>query len=143
MRVDVNKVFVIAEAGVNHNGNLDLAYQLIDVAVEAGADAVKFQTFEAEHLASKTVEKAGYQKKKTVESESQYDMLKKLELPHAAHYKLFDYANKKKIKFLSTAFDSKSLYFLANDLGVDLFKIPSGEITNGPLLLEYARLKNQ
>ena len=136
-----NGVFIIAEAGVNHNGSLDMAYQLIDAAVSSGADAVKFQTFTAERLASKSVSKAKYQKKATSDIESQYEMLKKLELSYEDYYMLLDYANKKKIKFLSTAFDIQGLKFLVNECGVDLLKIPSGEITNGPLLLEFARYK--
>jgi len=138
----MSKTFIIAEAGVNHNGDLSKALELINIASEAGADAVKFQTFIADNLVTLSAPKAKYQKVLTDECESQYEMLKKLELSHADHYDLLSYSNKKKIKFLSTAFDSDSLRFLVDDLGLDLLKIPSGEITNGPFLLEHARTGN-
>ena len=133
------KTFVIAEAGVNHNGELSKALELINIAAEAGADAVKFQTFHAENLVTLKAPKAKYQKRLTAESEGQLEMLKKLELSHENHYKLLDFSKTKNIKFLSTAFDSDSLKFIVNDLHLDLLKIPSGEITNGPFLLEHAR----
>jgi len=126
-------VFIIAEAGVNHNGDIELAKKLIDVAVESGADAVKFQTFKAENLVSKHAEKAEYQKVTTDKNESQYDMIKKLELDMPTHQELMAYCAEKKILFLSTPFDLESIDLL-NDLGLDLFKIPSGEITNLPYL---------
>ena len=125
--------FIIAEAGVNHNGSLDLAKKLIDVAVEAGADAVKFQTFKAEKLVSKKAQKAEYQKQTTDAAESQYDMIKKLELDEPAHRELIRYCGEKKIRFLSTPFDHESIELL-NTLGMEIFKIPSGEITNLPYL---------
>ncbi len=132
-------VFVIAEAGVNHNGQEELAYRLIDAAADAGADAVKFQTFKAEHVVTGTAKKAIYQIETTGESESQLEMIRRLELPYALHRQLMDYAEEKSLTFLSTAFDHKSLDFLVNDLGISTLKIPSSEITNGPLLLAYAR----
>lgn len=135
---DKNSVYIIAEAGVNHNGERDLAFALVDAAAEAGADAVKFQTFDAARLASKHAPKAAYQKKSTDESESQLAMLKKLELPRSWHSELQRYARQNDIEFLSTAFDSESLDFLVN-LGMPLFKVPSGELTNGPLLWQFAR----
>ena len=125
--------FIIAEAGVNHNGSLDLAKKLIDVAAEAGADAVKFQTFKAEKLVSKKAQKAEYQKQTTDAAESQYDMIKKLELDEPAHRELIRYCGEKKIRFLSTPFDHESIELL-DALGMEIFKIPSGEITNLPYL---------
>ncbi|MHC8355018.1 N-acetylneuraminate synthase [Pseudomonas sp. LB3P81] len=131
-------VYVIAEAGVNHNGERELAFALIDAAAESGADAVKFQTFDAVKLASKHAPKATYQKKSTDQTESQLSMLKKLELPREWHAELQSYARGKGIEFLSTAFDHDSLDFLT-DLGMPFFKVPSGELTNGPLLWQFAR----
>ncbi|MFK5734563.1 N-acetylneuraminate synthase [Pseudomonas urmiensis] len=131
-------VYIIAEAGVNHNGQRDLAFALVDAAVAAGADAVKFQTFNAEKLASASAPKAGYQKKSTDAQESQLAMLKKLELPREWHADLQSYARDRGIEFLSTAFDSDSLAFLC-ELDIPLFKIPSGELTNSPLLWSFAR----
>ena len=122
-------VFIIAEAGVNHNGSIELAYKLIDVACESGADAVKFQTFKAENLVSINAQKAEYQKQTTNQSESQFHMLKKLELDINVHKKLIEYCKKKDIVFLSTPFDHESIDLL-NELGLQIFKIPSGEITN-------------
>jgi len=135
-------VFIIAEAGVNHNGSIDLAYKLIDVAVESGADAVKFQTFKAENVASKNATKAEYQKKTTGVSESQFDMLKKLELDLEAHKALITYCKEKDIIFLSTPFDHESIDLLS-DLGLQIFKIPSGEITNLPYLKQIGILSKQ
>ena len=108
-------VFIIAEAGVNHNGSIQFAKQLIDVAIEAGVDAVKFQTFKAENLVSKNAQKANYQKQTTDASESQFDMIKKLELDIGAHQELIDYCQGKNIIFLSTPFDHDSIDML-NDL---------------------------
>ena len=135
----MNSIFVIAEAGVNHNGSPELAFQLVDAAVAAGADAVKFQTFKAENLVTATAGKADYQKQTTNAEESQFEMLKKLELDHQTHFELIKYCNDRGIEFLSTAFDVESLHFLVNALGLKILKIPSGEITNGPLLLEHAQ----
>ena len=136
--MNADHVYIIAEAGVNHNGQRDLAFALVDAAAEAGADAVKFQTFDAARLASKSAPKAAYQKQSTDAAESQLAMLKKLELPREWHADLQAHATQKGIEFLSTAFDSDSLAFLV-DLGMPLFKIPSGELTNGPLLWQFAR----
>jgi N,N'-diacetyllegionaminate synthase len=133
------KVFIIAEAGVNHNGSLDLAKQLIDVAVDAGVDAVKFQTFKTENLVSKNADKADYQKETTDSEESQFDMIKKLELDIITHNILIDYCNSKNIMFLSTPFDHESINLL-NSLGLEIFKIPSGEITNLPYLRHIGSL---
>ena len=135
-------VFIIAEAGVNHNGSIELAKKLIDAAVEAGVDAVKFQTFKAEKLVSKKAQKAEYQKETTDSSESQFDMIKKLELDLDTHNELISYCNEKNIMFLSTPFDHGSIDML-NDLGLEIFKIPSGEITNLPYLRHIGKLKKQ
>ncbi|MDY6876675.1 MAG: N-acetylneuraminate synthase [Chloroflexota bacterium] len=130
--------FIIAEAGVNHNGSLKMARQLVDMAAQAGADAVKFQTFKAEKVISPQAPKAAYQLQTTDASESQLDMVKRLELPFDAFRELYDYCQTKDILFMSTPFDEESADFLA-DLGVDVFKIPSGEITNLPFLAHIAR----
>lgn len=135
-------VFIIAEAGVNHNGSIELAKKLIDVAVDAGADAVKFQTFKTENLVSKNADKAEYQKDTTDSSESQFDMIKKLELDLDAHHELISYCKSKNIMFLSTPFDLDSIDML-NDLGLEIFKIPSGEITNLPYLRKIGSLKKE
>ncbi|MGQ7274403.1 N-acetylneuraminate synthase [Marinobacter sp. V034] len=131
-------VRVIAEAGVNHNGNRHMAFQLIKVAAESGADAVKFQTFNAERLAALTAPKAKYQQATTDVLESQLAMLKKLELPAEWHADLQRYADELGITFISTAFDLQSLAFLQT-LDLPFYKVPSGEITNGPLLLAFAQ----
>ena len=131
-------VFIIAEAGVNHNGDRDKAFALVDAAASAGASAVKFQTFNARRLATDMAPKAGYQKQTTDADESQLDMLKKLELPHAWHRPLQTHARQQGIEFLSTAFDLESLAFLET-LDLPFYKIPSGEIVNGPLLWHFAR----
>lgn len=134
-----DSVYIIAEAGVNHNGSLDLARQLIDVAAAAGADAVKFQTFKAETLVSKQAAKADYQRQTTSADESQYEMIKKLELDAEAHRLLIDYCEKAGIQFLSTPFDLASVDLLVRTFDLAYIKIPSGEITNGPLLLKIAQ----
>lgn len=128
-----NRTLIIAEAGVNHNGDLALAKQLIDIAAEAGADYVKFQTFTADRIVSRSASKAEYQQQATDASETQYEMLKRLELSHAMHLELIKHCEKQSIKFLSTGFDKESVELLV-DLGIDLIKIPSGEITNLPYL---------
>ena len=133
------RVFIIAEAGVNHNGSIDLAKKLIDVASNAGADAVKFQSFKAENLATKNAQKAMYQKETTNIEESQFDMLKKLELSTETHKELISYCRNKKIIFLSSPFDHESIELL-EDLGLEIFKIPSGEITNLPYLRHIGKL---
>lgn len=131
-------VFIIAEAGVNHNGSIVLAKQLIDIAAKAHADAVKFQTFIAEEVVSTDAPKAEYQKQTTDASESQLDMIKKLELSKEDHQELMDYAKQKNIMFLSTPFDNRSVDLLV-ELGVSLIKISSGEITNHPFLKYIAK----
>ncbi|TDX84101.1 N-acetylneuraminate synthase [Epilithonimonas xixisoli] len=139
----MSKVLIIAEAGVNHNGSLDNAFKLIDVAVDAGVDYVKFQTFKSENLVSKSAKKADYQIQNTGNStDSQYEMLKKLELSHENHELLIDYCKQKNIQFFSTAFDLDSLQYL-KEIGLDLVKIPSGEITNLPYLRKAAQLFNK
>ncbi|MCD6472937.1 N-acetylneuraminate synthase [Candidatus Aerophobetes bacterium] len=135
-----DKCFIIAEAGVNHNGSLELAYKLVDVAVKAGVDAVKFQTFKTENVVSKNAEKADYQKKTMGTGESQFEMIKKLELPFEDFKKIKKYCDKKGIIFLSTPFDYESADFLESL--VPLYKIGSGEITNLPFL-EYIAEKGK
>lgn len=130
--------FIIAEAGVNHNGEIALAKKLIDAAVESGADAVKFQTFKAENVVTPTAEKAEYQKTTSGTAESQYEMIKKLELSEADFWELAEYAEDTGIIFLSTPFDEESVDLL-DQIGVPAFKIPSGEITNFPLLKKIAQ----
>ena len=127
------KTFIIAESGVNHNGSLELAKKLVDKAVEAGVDCVKFQTFKAENIVNKTAQKAEYQIKNTKNNDSQLDMLKKLSLTFDDFKKLKEYCDQKGIMFLSTPFDLESIDFLAK-LDIPIFKIPSGEITNLPYL---------
>ncbi len=132
--------FIIAEAGVNHNGDLALARQLVDVAVQAGADAVKFQTFKADRVVTAAAPKADYQRQSTDAAESQHAMLSRLELSDAAHHTLIDYCRECGMLFLSTPFDEQSADFLLQQ-GMPLFKIPSGEITNLPLVDHVARLR--
>jgi len=134
------KIYIIAEAGVNHNGDINLAKRLIEAAKESGADAVKFQTFKTEEIVSLTAEKAPYQINNTGNSESQYDMLKALELSEDAFHELTKYAEERGITFLSTPFDHQSADFL-DKIGIPLFKIPSGEITNIPLLEHIGQKK--
>ncbi len=136
----MNKTIIIAEAGVNHNGDISMAKKLIDVAAYAKADYVKFQTFKAEKLVSKFAMKANYQKNRFKDSDNgQFNMLKNLELNHNDHLELIEYSKKKRIKFLSTAFDIDGIKYL-NSLKLDLFKIPSGEITNYPYLNKISLL---
>ncbi|PTX16337.1 N-acetylneuraminate synthase [Halanaerobium congolense] len=135
----MNKTFIIAEAGVNHNGSIDLAKRLIDKAVWVGVDAVKFQTFTADKLVTKTAKKADYQNKTTTEK-NQYEMLKKLELKTKDFQILKDYCDQKGIKFMSSPFDLDSIDLL-KEIGLDIWKIPSGEITNYPYLKKIAELK--
>ncbi len=137
-----NRVFIIAEAGVNHNGSIDIAKKLIDAAVASGADAVKFQTFKAENLATIYAKKAEYQKNLTSKKESQFEMLKKLQLNKEMHIELINYCVKKNIKFLSSPFDHDSIDLL-RDLGLEIFKIPSGEITNLPYLRHIGKLNKK
>lgn len=131
-------VFVIAEAGVNHNGSLDLALQLVDAAKASGADAVKFQTFRADQLATRSAHKAPYQERTTVNSESQFEMLQRLELDADAHRQLIHHCRSVGIQFLSSPFDTQSADLLAS-MNVSLYKVPSGEITNLPFLQHLAR----
>lgn len=139
----MGRVIIIAEAGVNHNGSIEAAFNLIDVAEEAGVDYVKFQTFKTELCISKNAKKAEYQIQNTGDGEeSQYDMVKKLELSAAQHAELINYCEEKNIKFFSTAFDLISLEYLAK-VGLKMVKIPSGEITNLPYLRKAAKLFEQ
>ncbi|MGC8853841.1 MAG: N-acetylneuraminate synthase [Halothiobacillaceae bacterium] len=132
-------VLVIAEAGVNHNGQAELAFALIEAAAHAGADVVKFQTFKAESLVTPSAPKAVYQQQATGGGESQLEMLKRLELPYALFRELRTEAERQGLRFLSTAFDGESLRFLRDELGMDVLKVPSGELTNAPFLLDHAR----
>ncbi len=135
----MTEIYIIAEAGVNHNGEIDRALLLVDAAVATGADAVKFQTFRAEALVISNAEKAGYQLEHTPSSESQLEMLKKLELDEAAHQKIFNHCRTRKIQFLSTPFDIESLLILTDRLDLPRLKISSGDITNSLLLLRAAQ----
>lgn len=130
---------VIAEAGVNHNGDFGLACALADEAKKAGADVVKFQTFKSSRLVTKTISKAGYQVKNTESAESQYEMLRRLELSFGEFKRLKKYCDDIGIQFYSTAFDSESLNFLVSDLDLKSLKIPSGDLDNAPFVLEHAR----
>ena len=134
------KTYIIAEAGVNHNGSFDLACRLVDAAKAAGADCVKFQTFRSENLVSRTAQKAAYQQETTGAEESQLDMIKKLELSYADFTRLKAYCDAVGIAFLSTPFDLESIAFL-NELDMPFWKIPSGEVTNLPYLLALAKTK--
>ena len=135
-----HKTFLIAEAGVNHNGSIELAKKLIDAAVMAGADAVKFQSFVASSIVTAGASKAEYQITNTGSKESQLEMLKKLELSHSQQRELHQYCQRSGIQFLSTPFDTASLNFLTADLGLETIKVGSGELTNAPFLFEVARL---
>ncbi|MBJ7421415.1 MAG: N-acetylneuraminate synthase [Ilumatobacteraceae bacterium] len=135
-----HKTFLIAEAGVNHNGSIELAKKLIDAAVMAGADAVKFQSFVASSIVTAGASKAEYQITNTGSQESQLEMLKKLELSHSQQRELHQYCQRSGIQFLSTPFDTASLNFLTADLGLETIKVGSGELTNAPFLFEVARL---
>lgn len=136
-----DRTIIIAEAGVNHNGSIELAKRLIDAAAKAGADYVKFQTYKTERIVSKNAPKAEYQQKNMqAEDKSQFEMLKALELSEEMHVVLIDYCRNRGVKFLSTAFDESSIDYL-NSLNIELFKIPSGEITNKPYLQHIARQK--
>ena len=132
-------MIIIAEAGVNHNGSLDTAKKLIDAAADAGVDYVKFQTFTAASLLTTKAKKADYQQNLTDRNESQYEMIKKLELTRNEHIELMAYCNTQKVKFLSTAFDHESIDLL-NELGIPIYKVPSGEITNYPYLCHIGRM---
>jgi N,N'-diacetyllegionaminate synthase len=135
----MSKVIIIAEAGVNHNGNFEIAKQLVLAAADAKVDYVKFQTFKADKLVSEDAMKADYQKKNTSDdTNTQFEMLKKLEMPREWHFELIEYSKSLGVKFLSTGFDEESIDFL-DTLNIDLYKIPSGEITNKPFLEHIAR----
>lgn len=138
------KVFVIAEAGVNHNGSLELAKRMVDEALAFGADAIKFQSFKAKNLVTKFAKKAEYQKRNELlkENESQFLMLKRLELSENEQLEIYNYCNEKNICFLSSPFDLESIDFL-DSLGLKIFKIPSGEITNLPYLEKIAKLPSE
>lgn len=142
MRGAGERVFIIAEAGVNHNGSLDMALQLVKVAAEAGADAVKFQTFSADALVSRRAQKAAYQQQTTDASESQYDMLKRLELSRDDHLAIIAECQRLGIAFLSTPFDAGSIRLLV-DLGMRTYKVPSGELTNLPYLRQVAAVADE
>ncbi len=142
MSLNRNRTIVIAEAGVNHNGDINIAKKLIDIASKSGADYVKFQTFDVDHLILKNTRTAIYQKRNLKSNISQYLMLKKYQLAEKNYKKLINFSKKKKIKFLSTAFDLKSLNFLKK-FKLDYIKIPSGEITNLPFLKEIAKLNKK
>lgn len=138
----MKKTYIIAEAGVNHNNDINLAKRMIEAAKKAGADAVKFQTFCTESLVSKSAKKADYQISTTNSNESQFDMIKKLELSYESHIEIKLHCEKVGITFLSTPFDIESIMFL-QQLGIAIWKIPSGEITNLPYLIEIAKTKKK
>ncbi|MCK6604152.1 MAG: N-acetylneuraminate synthase [Ignavibacteriaceae bacterium] len=138
----MNRVFIIAEAGVNHNGSIDIAKKLVASAKDCGADAVKFQSFKASNIVTKNAEKAEYQLRTTDQSESQFEMIKRLELSLKDHQELISYCTKSSIKFLSSPFDLESIDLLAK-LDLDILKIPSGEITNLPYLRKIGALNKQ
>lgn len=137
----MSKIIIIAEAGVNHNGQMELAHKLVEAAAEAGADYVKFQTFKTGHLVTSAAPKAAYQaiQQANEPGESQYDMLRRLELDRSAHLQLIEHCKRSRIRFLSTAFDLESIDLLL-EFGMGLFKIPSGEITNLPYLRKIGSL---
>ena len=137
-----NKVFIIAEAGVNHNGSLDIARRMVRSAAACGADAIKFQTFRAESMVTRLAAKAAYQLRNAPRLESQFEMLKNLELDVAAHKVLFHLCRRNKITFLSSPFDLDSIELLER-LGLKIYKIPSGEITNLPYLARIGSLSKK
>jgi N-acetylneuraminate synthase len=137
--MNLKQTYVIAEAGVNHNGSLEMAKKLVDAAIAAKADAVKFQTFKTESIVSRFAGKADYQKKTTGSKTSQFEMIKELELSESSQKELFNYCRDKGIQFLSTPYDLESINFLATALDLPTLKIASAEITNGPLLLRAAQ----
>lgn len=143
MTVERQRCLIIAEAGVNHNGSIEMARKLIDVAAEARVDAVKFQTFRAERLVARDAPKAEYQARATGAGESQFEMIRKLELSDRDHEHLIAYARDKDIKFMSTPFDTESLQLLTMRFGLTTIKVSSGDITNAPFLLEIARAAHE
>lgn len=138
----MSKIFIIAEAGVNHNGDIEIAKRLVESAAKAGADAVKFQTFQAEQLVCRIAKKAEYQLRNTQSDESQFDMLKKLELTEEMHRQLIDECQRREIQFLSTPFDLGSISLLEK-MGIQTYKIPSGEITNYPYLCKIGSMRKK
>lgn len=134
----MKKVFIIAEAGVNHNGSLETAKKMIDIAKSCKVDCIKFQTFKAESVVSKSLDKAAYQKMRTNNNESQLEMIKKLELSKEDHFEILNYCKEKEIDFMSSPFDIDSFHFLM-ELGLTRVKLGSGELTNLPILREIAR----
>ena len=132
-------LFVIAEAGVNHNGSLSTALDMVDVAAAAGADAVKFQTFKAKAMITESAPKADYQVASTGTTQSQRDMIESLELSADAHLAIAQHCATRSINFLSTPFDIESLHLLSRSLGMTTLKIPSGEVTNLPFVLDVGR----
>lgn len=134
----MSKVFIIAEAGVNHNGSIEIAKKLIDEAAKCGVDAVKFQSFKAKNLVTKVAKQADYQKENMKKEVSQYEMLKALELSYDDHIELINYSKEKGIMFLSSPFDLESIDMLM-ELGIEMFKVPSGEIENVPYLKKIAK----
>ncbi len=134
----MSKTLIIAEAGVNHNGSEELAFKLVDVAKASGVDIIKFQTFVTDSLVTENAEQAHYQQENMGIDQSQYQMLKKLELSFASHKAIKNYCDKQGVEYLSTAFDSESLAFLVDELKLTRLKIPSGELTNTPFVLEHA-----
>ncbi len=139
--MDHKRTFIIAEAGVNHDGSLDRAMEMIDSAAQAGADAVKFQSFRAKKLVVRKAPKAEYQRRATNPEESQHEMLRRLQLDKASHKKLIQHCEKRKIQFLSTPFDPESLQMLMDEFDLPMVKISSGDLTNAPLLLKAAQWK--
>lgn len=139
----MQSTYIIAEAGVNHNGSINMAHAMVDAAADAGADAVKFQTFQADNLVTRTAPKANYQAQLTGRSESQYDMLKSLELNEESHWSLITHCKERGIDFLSTPFDEESLELLVFRFQLPAVKLSSGDITNGPLLLNVARYQRR
>jgi N-acetylneuraminate synthase len=138
----MKNTFIIAEAGVNHNGSLGLALKLVDSAIEAGVDAIKFQTFKAKNIVSKNAKKADYQSKNLISEDNfQYNMLESLELSEEQHVVISDYCKEKQIQFLSTPFDFESLDFLVHKMDIKIIKVASGEITNYPFLVRIAQKK--
>ena len=137
------KTFIIAEAGINHNGNINIAKKMIKVAKECGADAIKFQSYKSERLVTKNLSLAKYQKKSEKNNRKMLNMLKKYELSEKDQIKLYKYSKKLKIIFISSAFDLKSLSFLIRNLNLKILKIPSGEITNLPYLIAIAKSKKK
>lgn len=140
---DMPSTYVIAEAGVNHNGNLDMALQLVDAAAAAGADAVKFQTFRSAHLVARHAPKAEYQLRTTDQNESQFEMIRRLELTPESHDTLHQHCQARGITFLSTPFDTESLHMLVNRYGMSTIKVSSGDLNNAPFLLEIARVSQR